>query len=55
MLLDPEDTLGQRYQVFGLPMVMIIDRQGVVSFLETGVSDAARLRQALKSAGADVV
>ncbi len=54
VLLDPEDTLGQRYQVLGLPTVMIIDRRGAISFLETGVSDTARLRQALKSAGADV-
>ncbi len=55
VLLDPEDTVGQRYGVFSLPTVMIIDRQGVVSFLETGVSDTNRLRQALKSAGADLV
>ncbi len=54
VLLDPQDTLGQRYQVLGLPTVMIIDRQGTISFLETGISDTARLRQALKSAGADV-
>ena len=54
VLLDPEDTLGQRYQIYGLPTVMIIDRQGNVSFLETGVSDTARLKLALKAAGADV-
>ncbi len=52
VLLDPQDTLGQRYQVIGLPTVMIIDRRGVVSFLETGLSDVARLRHALKTAGA---
>ncbi len=54
VLLDPEDTLGQRYQILGLPTVMIIDRRGAISFLNTGVSDTARLRQALKSAGADI-
>ncbi len=54
VLLDPEDTLGQRYEIYGLPTVMIIDREGAVSFLETGVSDAARLRHALRAAGADV-
>ena len=52
VLLDPEDSLGQRYQIIGLPTVMIIDRQGAVSYLETGVSDVPRLRQALKTAGA---
>ncbi len=51
VLLDPQDTLTQRYQVFGLPTVMIVDRRGAISFLETGVSDADRLRQALKAAG----
>ena len=54
VLLDPQDTLGQRYEVYGLPTVMIVDRKGAVSFLETGVSDAPRLRQALKAAGADI-
>ncbi len=54
VLLDPEDTLGQRYEIYGLPTVMIIDRQGAVSFLETGVSDVERLRRALTAAGADL-
>ncbi len=54
VLLDPEDSIGQRYDIYGLPTVMIINRQGVVSFLETGVSDATRLRRALRIAGADV-
>ncbi len=54
VLLDPQDTLGQRYQIIGLPTVMIIDRQGVVTFLETGVSDTERLRYELEVAGADV-
>ncbi len=54
VLIDPEDTLSQRYQLYGLPTVMIVDRQGVISFLETGISDANRLRLALRAAGADV-
>ena len=54
VLLDPEDTLGQRYQIYGLPTVMIIDRQGNVSFLETGISDTARLKVALEAAGAEI-
>ncbi len=54
VLLDPEDTIGRRFEIYGLPTVMVIDRQGVVSFLETGVSDTARLRQALRTAGADL-
>ncbi len=55
VLVDPEDTLSQRYQLYGLPTLMIVDRQGDVSFLETGISDTKRIRQALRAAGADVV
>ncbi len=54
VLLDPEDTLSMRYRLIGLPTVMIVDRDGAVSFLETGVSDTQRLRLALQAAGADV-
>lgn len=52
VLLDPHDTVSPRYQVYGLPTVLIVDRQGEITFLETGVSDAATLRLALKAAGA---
>ena len=55
VLLDPEDTLSSRYQLYGLPTVMVIDRQGAISFLETGVSDAGRLRRVLEKAGAEIV
>lgn len=54
VLLDPEDALSSRYQLYGLPTVMVIDRQGAVSFLETGVSDTGRLRHVLREAGADI-
>ena len=54
VLLDPEDSLGPRYQIYGLPTVMIVDRQGVISFLETGVSDTATLRRELAAVGAGI-
>ena len=54
VLLDPEDSLGPRYRIYGLPTVMIVDRQGAVSFLETGVSDAAKLRRELAAVGAEI-
>ena len=54
VLLDPEDTLGPRYKIYGLPTVMIVDPRGAVSFLETGVSDADRLRHSLAAAGAEI-
>ncbi len=54
VLLDPNDSLSARYRIFGLPTVMIVDRQGKISYLKTGVSPADRLRYELKAAGAAV-
>ena len=53
VLLDPEDSLSARYQIYGLPTVMIVNRQGAISYLETGVRDVPTLRQALMDAGAE--
>jgi thiol-disulfide isomerase/thioredoxin len=52
VLLDPDDTVSIRYRVTGLPTVMIVDRQGRVSYMQTGISPAATLRRELKAAGA---
>ena len=52
VLLDPEDTVSPRFGVMGLPTVMIVDRQGSISFKETGVTDARTLRQAILAAAA---
>jgi len=54
VLLDPEDTLSRRYNIYGLPTVMIVDRQGKISYFETGLSDTHTLRKALAAAGADI-
>ena len=51
VLLDPDSSLSSRYQIYGLPTVMIVDRQGQIAFMETGVSDANTLRKALAAAG----
>lgn len=52
VLLDPQDSLSRRYRVLGLPTVMIVDREGEIQFLETGVSPKERLRLAIAAAGA---
>jgi thiol-disulfide isomerase/thioredoxin len=54
VLFDPEDSMSARYQLFGLPTVMIVDRQGEITFLETGLRDADKLRHELREAGAEV-
>ncbi len=51
VLLDPDSSLSSRYQIYGLPTVMVVNRQGDISFMETGVSDVATLRRALTAAG----
>ncbi len=52
VLLDPQSTLSNRYQVYALPTVMIVDRQGLISYMQPGLSDTNTLRQALLAAGA---
>ncbi len=52
VLLDPSSGVSQRYRILGLPTVMIVDRQGQISYLRTGISDPATLRRAILEAGA---
>ena len=51
VLLDPSDTLGAKYQVVGLPTVMVINRDGIITFMKTGVTDLPTLRQKVQEAG----
>lgn len=53
VLLDPEEQLMGRYQIYGLPTVMVVDRGGRVSFMRTGVTDVPTLRREIAKA-ADV-
>ncbi len=52
VLLDSADTLSRRYQILGLPTLMIVNPQGEIQFLHTGVVDVPTLRQKLLAAGA---
>lgn len=54
VLLDSADTLTSRYNLLGLPTVMVVNTEGRISFLRTGVTDNETLRKALRDAGADV-
>lgn len=54
VLLDPSDTISSRYQLMGLPTVMVIDREGQISFIRTGVTDLPTLREKVIEAGAAV-
>jgi len=51
VLVDPKnvsDDLG----IYALPTLMVINKKGVVSFFQPGISDADTLRRVLKEAGA---
>jgi len=50
VLLDPAETLYARFGVGGLPTVFVIDPRGRIVFLETGVVDAATLREQIEAA-----
>ena len=52
VLLDQSEQLMSRYQLLGLPTLMVIDKEGAVSFVRTGVTDNGTLRRELEKAGA---
>jgi peroxiredoxin len=54
VLLDPEDTIAVGGSIYVLPTIMILDREGRVSYLERGLSDSRKLRAALADAGLEM-
>ncbi len=54
VLLDPEEELMMRYEIYGLPTVMVIDREGQVSYLRTGLTDVPTLRRELAKIGIEL-
>lgn len=52
VLLDPEENLMYELGILGLPTVMIVDRNGDVSYFEAGVLYADALREEIAEAGA---
>ena len=51
VLTDPEDRVSQQLGIYVLPTLMILDREGRVSYLEPGILPAGRLRAELERAG----
>jgi len=47
VLVDPTDTIASRYNLFILPTVVLLDRDGTVMYLHEGISTAAKLRSAV--------
>jgi len=53
VLVDPADRLSPELGIYVLPTVMILDREGKVTFQQPGVSQAEALRRALYEAGVE--
>ncbi len=53
VLVDTEEALGEELSIYALPTVMVVDRQGRIAYLRSGISDQETLRQALVEAGAE--
>ncbi len=47
VLYDTPDRIASEASIYALPTVMIIDREGEVSYLQAGLSDAKTLREEL--------
>ena len=52
--VDPEDQLSLELGIYVLPTIMVVDREGTISYLEPGVSSAEAIRRALFEAGAEL-
>ncbi len=52
VLLDPEDSLAGKLDVIALPTLVVVDKDGNVSFTEEGIAEAAAVRRELAKAGA---
>lgn len=52
VLLDPDSKVSGNLGVIALPTLMVIDTNGKVTLLRSGLVDGPTLRQALKAAGA---
>lgn len=52
VLLDENDSLSSRYEVFGLPTVMVIGPDGRVTYQNTGVTPKQKLEHEIAKAAA---
>ncbi len=51
VLLDPEETLGASLEVYALPTVVVVDKDGHIRFHQPGLADAGTLRKVLSDLG----
>lgn len=54
VLMDPHNALSQRYEIYGLPLVMVIDKRGTIIYRQVGVTDRETLEKKITQAGGPV-
>lgn len=50
VLMDPTDALSVRYNIYGLPTIMILDPQGRITYKNVGVTPLNRLEKLVAAA-----
>ena len=51
VLLDSDQAIATKLGVFALPTLLVVDKKGNVSYLQSGIADGDTLRQLIKKAG----
>ena len=54
VLLDPDDSVSSNLGVYALPTLMVVNKKGKVSYIQSGIADMPTLRKVLREAGAGV-
>jgi cytochrome c biogenesis protein CcmG, thiol:disulfide interchange protein DsbE len=52
VLLDSNQETASKLGVFALPTLLVVDKKGKVTYLQSGIADGDTLRQLIKKAGA---
>ncbi|HEY0515106.1 MAG TPA: TlpA disulfide reductase family protein [Thermoanaerobaculia bacterium] len=52
VLLDADQANATRLGIFALPTLLVIDKQGRMSYFQAGIADGDTLREMIKKAGA---
>lgn len=51
-LMDPEETLGEAFEIYFLPTLLVLNADRGIVYLDSGVVDGPRLRKLITEAGA---
>ena len=51
VLLDAKQETANKLGVFALPTLLVVDKKGNVSYIQSGIADGDTLRQLIKKAG----